>query len=77
MGIYDKRTPTPVTFKDIHPGECFIYQDDDELNIKIGVSCYEAERGGPNAVALDDGQAWLCDDDEQVIRVRTTVTIDQ
>ena len=76
MRIYDKRTPTTVPFKDIQPGECFIDHDDD-LNIKIGVSCYEAERGGPNAVVLNDGQAWLCDDDIQVIKVRTTVTIDQ
>ena len=77
MRIYDKRTPTTVSFKDIQPGECFIYQQDGELNIKIGVSCYEAAMGGPNAVVLNDGEAWLCYDDEQVIRVRTTVTIDQ
>ena len=72
MRIYDKRTPTTVSFKDIQPGECFI-DHDGELNIKIDVSCY----ADPNVVVLSDGHAWLCDDDEQVIKVRATVTIDQ
>ena len=74
MKIYDKRVPTTVPFKDIQPGECFV-DHDGELNIKIGDSCYEAARGGPNAVVLDDGQAWLCDDDTEVIKVRAMVTI--
>lgn len=75
MRIHDKRTPMTVSFKDIQPGECFIDMDD-ELNIKIGVSCCEAE-GSPNAVVLNDGQAWRCNDDTKVIKVKTTVTIDQ
>jgi hypothetical protein len=77
MRIYDKRTPTTVPFKDIQPGECFIDMDD-ALNIKIDVSYYEeTEEYRPNAVVLGDGQAWQCGDDEQVIKVRATVTIDQ
>jgi hypothetical protein len=76
MKIYDKRNPITVPFKDIQPGECFI-DIEDELNIKIDVSFYEeTEEYRPNAVTLDDGQAWRCDDDTEVIKVRTTVTID-
>lgn len=76
MKIIDKRNPITVPFKDIQPGECFIDPHDHELNIKLDVSFYEVEDGHPNAVVLNDGQAWQCHDDDQVIRVRTTVTID-
>jgi hypothetical protein len=76
MKIYDKRNPITVPFKDIQPGECFI-DIEDELNIKIDVSYYEeTEEYRPNAVALDDGQPWRCDDDTQVIKVRAMVTIE-
>lgn len=76
MRIYDKRTPTTVPFKDIHAGECFIDPYDNELNIKIEVSSYNVKGDYPNAVALNSGYPWICNDDEQVIKVRTTVTID-
>ena len=75
MTICDKRNPTTVPFKDIQPGECFIDMDD-ELNIKIDVSFYEkTEEYRPNAVTLDEGQPWRCDDDTEVIKVRAMVTI--
>ena len=76
MFIIDKRTPTTVPFKDITPGECFI-DNDGELNIKLDMSYYAYdETYRPNAVVLDNGQPWNCDDEMQVIKVRAKVTIE-
>ena len=76
MLIIDKRTPTTVPFKDITPGECFIDQDD-ELNIKLDVSYYSdyEKNNYPNAIVLDGGQPWRCEDDTQVIKVKAQTTI--
>ena len=75
MFVIDKRTPTTVPFKDIKAGECFI-DEDDELNIKLDISFYEeTEEYRPNAVVLDSGQPWRCDDDYQVIKVKARVII--
>ena len=76
MRIVDKRIPTTVPFKDIKAGECFI-DEDDELNIKIDVSYYNAdEKNGPNAIVLDSGQPWSCNDEYQVVKVRAGVIIE-
>ena len=75
MLIINDRVPTTVPFKDILAGECFIDQDN-RLNIKIDVSLYEeTEEYRPNAVALDNGEAWWYDDDEQVTAVKARTII--
>lgn len=71
MNIIDKRTPDIVPFKEILIGECFL-DHDDELNIKLNVSSYD-NRG--NAVVLNDGQIWRCEENTEVRRVKTSVII--
>ena len=74
MLVIDKRIPTTVPFKDIKVGECFI-DEDGELNIKLDMSYYAVTEGYPNAIVLDSGQPWSCDDEMQVIKVRAKVII--
>lgn len=74
MVIFDKRQPITVPFEDIKAGECFI-DHDDELNLKLDISYYDVADGHPNAVVLESGQPWCCDDDEPVVKVRASVTI--
>lgn len=76
MNIIDKRELAKVLFKDIDRGECFI-DADNELNIKLDTPLFEVKKGIPNAVTLDDGHLWICDENIEVIPVRVRATIEE
>lgn len=72
MKYTDNRTDGVITFEDIPQGELFMYEED--LYMKTS-SVEEINYGVVNAVDVSSGELQCFDDNEEIERVRASLTI--
>lgn len=72
MKVFDERHKDVITFADISKGECFI---DMEGDLCMRIDANADFKNYYNAVDLETGLLWVCDENAEVTKVYATVTI--